>query len=242
MEKRFYRKAQRPKGFKSFELTAGQSDVWIAVPKELFSEELKERLLNRLIETRAQIESYIRENPEFLTSLKPLSDLPPLVPKIVRLMNEGCSRCDVGPMAGVAGAVNLSLAEELKSSGVEHFIIENGGDVFLSREEPTRLMLLGVRERLGLEVGSGEWAVASSSSFIGHSLSLGRSSLATVVSREPVEADCCATYLGNSTGVEDALRRVEKIADKIGGAVVIIDGKLVAKGSAIKLVPIGREP
>jgi hypothetical protein len=42
--------------------------------------------------------------------------------------------------------------------------------------------------------------------------------------------------------VKDALKRVEKIADKIGGAVVIIDGKLVAKGSAIKLVPIGREP
>lgn len=239
-EKRFYRRFQNPKGFKSFEVIAGESDLWIAVPESLYSPDLREGISEFVVELRSQIEVYGSSKEEFFTSLTPV-EVEPIAPKVVRKMAVECGKCGVGPMAGVAGAVNLFVGRKLEEMEVNQFIIENGGDLFIKREEETLSLLITMNPKFdgkfGILVPPGEWGLSTSSSKFGHSLSLGRVQSATVLSRDPVFSDCCATYLGNSTSPEDALRRVNEL--EVEGALVFIDGKFVIKGN---LKPVLIEP
>lgn len=237
-EKRFYRFFQKPKGFKSFNLVAGESDVWVAVPESEFREELRGELLSYLVDVREQIKVYCEINPEFLKSLVPMS-VPPLAPEIVRVMAEVSKKVGVGPMAGVAGAVNLFLGRKLQSLGVSQFILENGGDLYLKVERPAVVSILSKKSEgvgsLGVELPPGTWGVSTSSSKIGHSLSFGRVDSATVIGEDPVVTDCSATYLGNSRSVDEAKLRAEELLNFNRGALALIEGKFVMAGE-FKLV------
>ncbi|WP_456341601.1 UPF0280 family protein [Thermovibrio sp.] len=231
-EKRFYRRFQKPKGFASFEVIVGESDLWIAVPQGEYSPALERAVEETLISLRSQIEAYGKRRREFFTSLTPI-EVEPLAPRIVKKMALECGRCGVGPMAGVAGAINLFIGKKLEKLGIDEFIIENGGDTYISREAETVSLILTGEPRLDGKLAvclpPGRWGLSSSSSKIGHSLSLGRVQIATVLSCNPVYSDCCATYLGNSTSPENALRRVKEL--EVEGALVLIDGKFVIKGN-----------
>jgi len=237
-EKRFYRSFQRPKGFRSFNLVAGESDIWIAVPERDFREELRGELLSYLIDLREQIKAYCRSNPNFLRSLVPV-DVPSLSPEVVRVMAEASRKVGVGPMAGVAGAVNLFLGRKLRSLGISQFILENGGDLYLRVERPTVVSILSRKAEgvgsLGVELPPGNWGISTSSSKIGHSLSFGRVDSATVVGEDPVVTDCSATYLGNSRTVEEAKERAQELLKINRGALALIEGKFVMAGN-LKLV------
>ena len=240
-EIRFYRRFQKPEGFTSFEIAAGESDLWIAVPKGVPVAPLREALLERLLQVRAQIEEFGRRRREFITSLEPV-EVPLFAPAVVRKMASEAARVGVGPMAGVAGAINFFLADLFEEFGAEEFIVENGGDVYVHRRQPFTVALFppgAVRLTLGLELPPGTWGISTSSRRIGHSLSLGNASLATAVCPDPVLSDCCATYLGNSTSPEDARQRAERLYRelKVCG-VVLIEGKFVIAGDLrfVKLV------
>lgn len=233
-EKRFYRKIQKPKGFLSFEVTAGESDIWIAVPEESFREEIKEEILNYLILLREQVKAFIKENPLFLSSLEPVK-VPDFSPFIIRKMAEASQLIGVGPMAGIAGAIALFLGEKLKSFGFKEFIVENGGDIYMRLERSSTVAVF-TREKLlsgkiGVELSPGTWGIASSSSKFGHSLSFGRTQVATVIGKDPVVADCSATYLGNSRTVEEAKKRAEELLNHNRGCIALIEGKFVISGS-----------
>jgi len=239
-EKRFYRRLQRPRGFVSFELTAGESDVWVAVPEENYSGELKRELLDCLILLREQLKAFIEGNPSFLSSLEPL-EVPDMSPLIVKKMAEASRLVGVGPMAGVAGAVALFLGERLKAFGCKEFIVENGGDVYMELQRSSTVALF-TRERLlsgkvGIELPPGTWGIASSSSKFGHSLSFGATQVATVVGKDPVVADCSATHLGNSRTVEEAKERAKELLNYNSGCIALIEGKFVISGS-VRLVKL----
>jgi len=240
-EKRFYRRLQNPEGFKAFEVIAGESDLWIAVPEGEYSPALEREVEETLLFLRSQIELYAKRRKEFFTSLTPLT-VEPLAPRVVKKMALECGRCGVGPMAGVAGTINLFVGERLEELGVSQFLIENGGDLYLKRERETVALLLTgdlkLDGKLGVVVPPGRWGLSSSSSKIGHSLSLGSSQVATVLAEDPVYSDCCATFLGNSVSPEDALDRINRL-EGILGALVFIDGKFVMKGN-LKPVLIGQ--
>jgi len=232
-EKRFYRSIQRPKGFVSFNLIAGESDLWIAVPEGDFRGDLKEELLEHLISIREQIRSFIEEYPSFLHSLTPVK-VPIMSPKIVREMAEASQIVGVGPMAGVAGAVALYIGKKLESLGVEQFIVENGGDIYLKRRTKTIVSLFTNEPKfsgkLGIELPPGEWGISSSTSKFGHSLSLGRSQIATVIGKNPILTDCSATYLGNSRSVEEAKKRSEELIKYNSGCITLIGNRFVILG------------
>ncbi|WP_163329478.1 UPF0280 family protein [Desulfurobacterium thermolithotrophum] len=240
-EKRFYRKLIRKKEFLSFELVAGESDIWVSVPKKEVTDLkfLKEILTDYLISLRSQILSYSERFPKFLKSLKPLRvDL--LAPSIVKEMAVASAKVGVGPMAGVAGAVNKFLGKRLKSLGISQFIVENGGDVFISSSEPIVSAILtgnpNIDGKLGIEIPPGEWGLCSSSSKIGHSLSLGYTQIATVLSTDPILSDCVATFLGNSKTEEEFVKRCRSISD-IEGTIGLVNGKFVVFGN-LKLVKL----
>ena len=240
-EKRFYRELIRKREFISFELIAGESDVWISVPQREVEdlEFLKKTLTDYLISLRAQILSYGEKHPEFLKSLEPVVvDI--LAPAIVKEMAIASETVGVGPMAGVAGAVNKFIGEKLKDFGFSQFIIENGGDVFVSCSESiTSALIVGdprLDGKLGVEIPPGEWGLCGSSSRIGHSLSFGRTQIATVLAKNPIVSDCLATFLGNSRVENEFVERCKSIPG-IEGVLGLINGKFVLFGQ-LKLVKL----
>ncbi len=234
-EKRSYRRLQRPEKFKSFEVIVGESDLWISVPEVFDCKLLKKEIEALVRDLRTQLNLYIGETPQFLYSLEPV-EVERMAPLIAKLMAQRCRACSVGPMAGVAGAFNFFVGKRLEELGVSEFLIENGGDLYIKRNSETVVLLLLPSEegRYALKIPSGEWGISSSSSKIGHSLSLGNTEIATVIAKDPILSDCCATYLGNSKSVEDALKRVEKLPGEVEGALVLINGKFVIKGEKAK--------
>ncbi|WP_297444749.1 UPF0280 family protein [Desulfurobacterium sp.] len=236
-EKKFYRQFVGKKGV-SFEVSAGESDLWIYLPGIFsFSENLKKVILEYLILLRKQLEAYIKENPDFYSSLVPVKVDDLLLPEIVKTMLNASQKVGVGPMAGVAGAINYFVGKKLEGLGFSQYIIENGGDVLVFSKERRVLKLYTgnskIDETIGLRIPEGKWGVCSSSSKIGHSLSFGNTTIATVVAEDVVIADCAATFLANSRTFEESVEKAEILIGekKIAGVFCVIGDKIVVNGN-----------
>ncbi|WP_457570036.1 UPF0280 family protein [Desulfurobacterium sp.] len=240
-EKIFYRRFVANKGI-SFEISAGESDLWIYLP-ETFTvpENLKKELLDYLILLRKQIESYMEQNPDFYSSLVPISVGDVLLPEIIKKMLTASSKVGVGPMAGVAGAVNYFVGRKLEELGFSQYIIENGGDVLVfSNKERVLKLYTGnskIDENIGLKIPAGKWGVCSSSSKIGHSLSFGNTSIATVIAQDVVVSDCAATFMANSRTIDEIVQKGDKLvkAGVIEGAFSVMDEQIILTG---KVFPV----
>ena len=242
-EKRFYRKFVKTDGI-SFEISAGESNLWINIlEKSVINESIKKELIEYLIVLREELLKYIEIQPEFFKSLEPIKPSGLMVPEIVRVMIKASEKVGVGPMAGVAGAVNLFIGKKLESYGICEYIIENGGDVYLSSSKDRVLKLFTgidkIDKNIGLRIPPGKWGVCSSSSKIGHSLSFGNSVVATVIDKDPVVADCAATFVANSKNLDEMAEISKKLTEAgIFGVFGVIDGKIVVSGNVepVKIV------
>ena len=96
---------------------------------------LRDEAFDALMEARFSIESKIAEDPFFGMTYYPY-EASPSDDDIVRRMCEASKIADVGPMAGVAGAVAVHIAERLVSEGSSHAVVENGGDIAFYSPEP----------------------------------------------------------------------------------------------------------
>jgi ApbE superfamily uncharacterized protein (UPF0280 family) len=220
-------------------VTIKETDLLILADRDL-TDETRELVLTH----RFQLEEHIARYPEFRTSLSPLPE-PAAAPRIVRLMGEAGRLAAVGPMAAVAGAISELVGEELRQYSPE-LLIENGGDLYLAgRKERVVAIFTGERElgtRLGLSIGVEErpLGVCTSSGRLGHSLSLGEASTATILARSAALADAAATAAGNVVrgpgGVEEGLELARRIPGVLG-AVIVHRGKIGAWGK-VELVPL----
>lgn len=203
----------------------------------LSERDIGELVRDIVLTQRDRLEKFIAGNPEFLESLTPVA-VPDTAPAIVKSMALAGRAAGVGPMASVAGAVCAAIALEL-GERVSELILENGGDLYIS----------STRERVvGIFTGPGERGgaiglrltpdrtpigVCTSSGRIGHSLSLGDSSAATVLARSCALADAAATAVGNRVrgrrGVREGLAAARDIPGVLG-VVVLRDGQLGAWG------------
>jgi uncharacterized protein len=182
---------------------------------------------------RDRLERYIAVNPRFRDSLLPTA-VDDTAPGIVKSMAHAGKSAGVGPMAAVAGAVCDAVAMGVGNS-VRELILENGGDLYLaSNRERTIGIFAGKNERgpaVGLRLAPERTPVGicTSSGRIGHSLSLGDSSAATVLARSSALADAAATAVGNRVRGRDGVREGVAAARDIPGVlgvVVLRDGKL----------------
>lgn len=213
----------------------------------LASRDVQERATELVLQYRSQLEAYIVRHPLFLATLDPLP-LDLLAPPLVREMQVAAQAAGVGPMAAVAGTIAEFVGKSLLAEGVDECIIENGGDIFVSRRQESRVAIfagqspLSYKIGLRLEVGLMPIGVCTSSGTVGHSLSLGKADAAVVVARSTALADAAATAIGNAAdvsrgekgAVEQALARAREI-EGIEGAVVICGAAMGAVGS-IELV------
>ena len=161
-----------------------------------------------IFEARGIIEAKIGEDPFFGITYDPMppkdSDHP-----LIRRMCSASVVAGVGPMAGVAGAVAEFAVRKLVDAGAEEAVIENGGDIAFYSPKGRSVGIFAdhpVFRDLAFEVASDEvLGICSSSRKIGPSVSLGESSISTVLSDNVVLADCCATALGNIVRDEETL-------------------------------------
>jgi len=181
---------------------------------------------------RGTIESFIRQYPDFSTSLVPMQ-IPKPVPKIIADMMDAGTGSGVGPMAAVAGAIAEHVGLDLLKLSQE-IIIENGGDIFIVTNQPVTIGIFANRSplnmRIGLKIdGCGRpIAVCTSSGTVGHSLSFGTADAVTVVSRSCPVADAAATAIANRVKQKSDIPEAIKFGKDIKGVkglVIIKDDK-----------------
>ena len=198
-----------------------------------------------VFEAREAIEAKIAEDPFFGTTFDPYpvsDDDHPLVQR----MCQSSFLADVGPMAGVAGAVADHAIRAAVEAGCGYIIVENGGDISMSTDRDVRIGLFAGEpgfEDLALLIGptSGIRGVCSSSGKIGPSVSFGSSGICTVFSRDTVLADCCATALGNMIreGTQEEMASAcERICavDGVDGCLCVCGGRMAVCGDVPELV------
>ncbi len=206
---------------------------------------------------RSVIEAHIAAHPVFGTSFDPVplpSGSAGTIPPIVLAMTKAALRAGVGPMAAVAGAIAEAACREAVSyrndgHGTGEAIVENGGDIFLILDEPATVALhTGERESLPLAFfvlpEQTPVAICSSSSFMGHSVSLGACDLATVVAESGALADAAATAACNQVTSAADIRGVLDRTMTIEGVrgVLIVTGGQVGLAGALPELIRARDP
>ena len=165
------------------------------------SEEFVPEIVPLIKESREMIIAYILQDPAFESSFSPI-EVSKNAPDIIRRMAHASAIAGVGPMAAVAGAIAQYVVEGLISSGAEHVIFDNGGDIAMYLKKPVvagiyagpdSVTELGLRiTDLGRIIG-----LCTSSGTVGHSFSYGKADAAIVYSSDVALADAVATRLGN---------------------------------------------
>lgn len=193
---------------------------------------------------RERLEAYIGRHPEFRTSLVPPGLLPE-APEIARRMAQAAGRTGIGPMAAVAGTIAQLAAEAALAAGATEAIVENGGDIYLASNREVAVGLHAgdgpIGDSLAFAVPPERMplAICSSSSRMGHSLSLGDCDLATVVAADASLADAAATLAANlvrkAEDIDAALAKIMAIHG-VGGVLLVKDERLGLAGALPPLV------
>lgn len=203
-----------------------------------------EVIIDEIIEQRQILESYIRRQPVFLSSLVPITLLPD-APEIAVRMHEASAVVGVGPMAAVAGVFAQTAAEAALKAGGTEAVVENGGDIYIHAKNEVVIGLYAdenpLSGKLGLAVSVEQMplSICSSSGRMGHSFSMSRCDLATVVAKDAALADAAATHACNLVQtVADIDPVMEKIMniENISGVLIIKDDRVGVCGKLPRLV------
>jgi ApbE superfamily uncharacterized protein (UPF0280 family) len=239
-QERTYRRVE-DSGLVSSIVKIGETDLHI-----LASEPVTDPALLLIARVRQSIEQYIQQNPLFLDSLIPLP-MDKTAPEVVQQMLAAGMKAGVGPMAAVAGVIAEQVGRGLLRLGIAEVIVENGGDLFIARQQQCTVGIFAGESPLSGKVGIRLLAeqqpcgVCCSSGTIGHSLSLGMADAVLVSAPSTALADAAATRLAN--GVTDKKESINltlelaKTIDGLSGVVIIVEEQIGAWG-AIELVQL----
>ena len=187
-----------------------------------------------IFEARKIIEDKVAEDEFFKITYEPYRASPKDHELIQRMCNASLLS-DVGPFAGVAGAVATYSVEKIHSKNANLAIVENGGDIAFLSHEPKIIGLFAdhpVLKDIAFKIQSDRiTGICSSSAKIGPSVSLGKSNVCTVFSDDVILADCCATALGNLVKDESSLSNALETIGSIEG----VKGCLACAGNKVAM-------
>ena len=239
-DERHYRRVERS-GLVSSIVKMAETDLHILAPAPV--EDLALQLLS---ESRKKIERYISEHPLFATSLVPLA-ADDTAPSIVQQMLFAARQAGVGPMAAVAGVIAEAVGQGLQDQGIAELIVENGGDLYVARQQECTVAIYAgessLSGKLGVALAPAQMpcGVCCSSATIGHSLSLGKADAVMVIAGSTPLADAAATRLANEVGHDSqSINRALESAATIEGVVgvVIISGDQLGAWGQVELVKL----
>ena len=225
--------------FRYFTVQYMETDLWIGVDKESYAEAMPGFIYNQIVRLRNEFNDYYRTNPGFFTSLKQVIPAK-AVNNYFSRMCKASLQTGVGPMAGIAGLFAEETGKRLlEKFSIRELVVENGGDCFVSVQEPLIVHIFAGESPLSEKVGviinknSSSLGICTSSANVGHSKSFGKADAVMVVSPDTVLADQYATAICNqihsSEDIEKKLDIVEK-NNKISAAVIIMGDKLGYRG------------
>jgi len=218
-----------------------ETDLHILAPRPV-----DDQALQLVSEVRGYIERYIEQHPQFVETLISLP-MDKKAPKVIRQMLTAGMQAGVGPMAAVAGVVAEWVGRGLLAQGADELIVENGGDLFVARNQACAVAVyagespLSGKLAIGLQPDQMNCGVCCSSGTIGHSLSFGNADAVVVVAPSTALADAAATRLGNEVcRGKKSINRALELAGKIYGlsGVVIISGDQLGAWGEIELVQL----
>jgi ApbE superfamily uncharacterized protein (UPF0280 family) len=220
-EERTYRSLINKDNLTSYNIKIAESDLFISSDTSLAATAEKS-----LMKHRNYLESYIKNHPDFRTSLLPLPH-DDLAPPIIRDMLIQSKICGVGPMASVAGAVAEFVGHDLLNL-TENIIIENGGDIFIRSQNKLTVSIYAGESALSYKVNiivkpeETPLGICTSSATVGPSLSFGKADAVCVISRSATLADAAASAIGNRVRSKKDIKPVLDYGIKIPGVKGII--------------------
>ena len=231
-QNRFYREWTNS-NLVNLTVSDAETDIFISAEKNLKTE--AESLIHRY---RNDIIDYIKKNPEFKTSLKPLAP-DRNAPEIVRSMLKAGTLAGVGPMASVAGAISEFVGRDLLKI-TDQIILENGGDIFIKTKEMRKIgfyagkSILSGKIAIVINPDETPLGVCTSSGTVGHSISFGKADAVCVLAKDTALADAAATAACNRVKTESDIEKALNFAKSIEGtigAVVIYKKKMGSIGN-----------
>ena len=235
-QKRFYRKWTSATDLITQEVIVGETDIFISAEKDI-----KKTAQESVKKYRAQIEDYIKFDPQFKTSLEPL-DSDSSAPAIIKEMVRASTLAGVGPMASVAGAIAEFVGQDLLSYSGQ-IIIENGGDIFLKSDVERRVSIFAgespLTNKLFIKIKPQDTpiGICTSSGTVGHSLSFGKADACVIISKSTSLADAVATAACNRVKTPEDIRPALAFAMSINGVrgALVICGKDFGASGDIEL-------
>ncbi len=235
-----------PSDIKSYEVLYKETYLFVKTSVDYSS-----KILKVLTYIRKPLEEYIKQNPEFLYSLKPIEPNKKM-PKIVKKMCEVSKKVGIGPMSAVAGSIAELLGEEMlkwikKDKQRKFLIIENGGDIFAYFDAPLTVGVYSGKNSpfsgkvfIKISLVNQPIGICTSSGTVGHSLSFGKADSVTIVSQSSSFADSCATAVGNLVKSEDDLEKAIEFAKSLEEVlfVCITKGKKISFWSKTKEIEV----
>ncbi len=237
-QNRFYRHHMGQKRFKAFNVSYKDTDLWVGTDPASFHPDMHAYILQLIQHFQQQITEYEKKHQGFISSFSP--EKVKNAPDIVTAMAEASKFSEVGPMASVAGAfaqfIGLKLQDEFSFG---ELIIENGGDLFITIQQPLLVALFAGNSPLSGKVGvmvKPEYSplgVCTSAATVGHSFSYGKADAVMISCRNTLLADAYATAYGNriKTG-QDISIVLEEIKQKseILAALIVLNDKMGIAG------------
>ena len=210
----------------------------------------KQKAIQAAIESikrnRQELEIYVRANPKFLHTLKPIPA--PEKPVVANLMALAAEKAGVGPMAAVAGVIADLAVNDMTCEGCEVAVVENGGEISANSNTPVDVALAAGEEPLskkfGFRLTDFPVGVATSSGRFSHALSFGDAEAATVFCKNASLADAAATAVGNLVKGENAAAGIRAGIDKglsiegVEGVLIIYKGKVGMAGKIPEIIRI----
>ncbi|MCF8054314.1 MAG: UPF0280 family protein [Deltaproteobacteria bacterium] len=198
----------------SFNIVAGQSDLFIRADRDIASQATES-----LLKYRSQIQATIDKYPTFLTSFSPI-EIKDNFSAVVDAMLRSARIAGVGPMAGIAGAIAEFVGRDLLQHS-ENIIIENGGDIFMKIKSGSVKVGIFAGESplsnkisLIIEAAKTPLGVCTSSGTVGESFSHGKADAVCIVAESSTTADCLATAVGNAVTSKNDIERGLSLAKK----------------------------
>jgi ApbE superfamily uncharacterized protein (UPF0280 family) len=195
---------------------------------------------------RRELEIYIRANPKFLHTLKPIFS--PEKPLVAKLMALAAEKAGVGPMAAVAGAIADLAVNDMTREGCEVAVVEDGGEISAVSNTPVDMAVAAGEEplskRFGFRLTEFPIGVATSSGRFSHALSFGDAEAATVFCKNAALADAAATAVGNLVKGEDVGAAIKAGISKglsiegVEGVLIIYKGQVGTAGKIPQIIKV----
>jgi uncharacterized protein len=195
---------------------------------------------------RAELELYVKANPKFLYTLKPIAH--PEKPLVARLMALAGKKAYVGPMAAVAGVIADLAVNDMINSGCQVAVVEDGGEISAKSNIPVDVAVAAGEEplskRFGFRLTEFPIGVATSSGRFSHALSFGDAEAAIVFCKNASLADAAATSVGNVVKGEDANSAIKAgitrglSIDGVDGVLIIYKGQVGTAGKLPEIIKI----